>query len=201
MWGYIIFGVFVALVIGIAIYYKSKPDVIQKENPFVNGEKLLKIKGAFMDKQETYYFDFMQRHLESDKLIVPKIGIDNLLAPIGNKKQYEAISSKYVDFIIFDKKSMLPIVAIDLVEQKMSSKLTYFDNDVAEALKMVNVPIYTQYVEDFYTYDDLMSKMQEQIPALKKAEEKTLSQEETDTNKAKQGGGDENPATDPKTQP
>lgn len=193
MWIYIIFGLFIAVVIGLAIYYKTRPEQIQKENPFAKGEVLLKIKGAFMDKQETYYFDFMQRHLDADKLIVPKIGIDNLLAPIGNKKQYEAISSKYVDFIIFDKKTMLPLVAIDLVEEKMSSKLTYFDKDVSEALKMVKIPIYTQYVEDFYTYDDLMGKMQAQIPTLKKAEEKPKEQT--------QSVSETKPATQPQASP
>lgn len=193
MWIYIIFGLFIAVVIGVAIYIKTRPEQIQKENPFSKGEVLLKIKGAFMDKQETYYFDFMQRHLDSDKLIVPKIGIDNLLAPIGNKKQYEAISSKYVDFIIFDKKTMLPLVAIDLVEEKMSSKLTYFDKDVSEALKMVKIPIYTQYVEDFYAYDDLMGKMQTAIPALKKAEEKPKEQT--------QSASETKLATQPQTSP
>ncbi|MGN1227956.1 MAG: DUF2726 domain-containing protein, partial [Christensenellales bacterium] len=166
MWLYIIFGIFIVATIVLVIYFKSKPETIIKENPFERGEILIKIKGPFMDKQETYYFDFMQRHLEQDKLIVPKIGIDNLLAPIGNKKQYEAISSKYVDFIIFDKVTMLPIVAIDLVEEKMSSKLTYFDKDVSSALKIVKIPIYTQYVEDFYVYDDIMAEMKKQIPAL-----------------------------------
>ena len=108
----------------------------------------------------------MNRHLPNEFLIIPKIGVDNLLAPIGDKSQYDAISSKYVDFIIFDKKTMLPIVAIDLVEEKMSSNLTYFDKDISNALKLVGIPIYTQMVEDFYVYEDLMKEMQKKIPAL-----------------------------------
>ncbi|MBQ8749786.1 MAG: DUF2726 domain-containing protein [Clostridia bacterium] len=165
----IIFVIFVVIIIGLVIYIKTRPEkTIIKESPFARGEVLLKIKGAFMDKQETYYYEFMQRHLEQDKIIVPKVGIDNLLAPSGNKKQYEAICSKYVDFVIFDKKTMLPIVAIDLVEEKMSSKLTYFDKDVEEALKLVKIPIYTQYVEDFYVYEDLLEQMQKKIPVLNK---------------------------------
>ena len=184
MWVYIIFIVFIIAVFVIAIILKSKKSTNIIDDAFSGGSVNLRIKGPFMDSKETYYYDLLNRHLPSKFLIIPKVGVDNLLTSIGNKSQYDAISSKYVDFIIFEKTTMLPVVAIDLVEEKMSSNLTYFDKDVSNALKMVKIPIYTQYVEDFYVYDDLIAEMQAKIPALKPQEPKKDAEKQSEeTNK------------------
>lgn len=188
---YVIFGVFILLIIGFVVFIKTRPQEFVKEDVFADGSKLLKIRGEFLDKNELYYFDFIQRHiLNTNFIIVPKVGLDILLTSFGNKKQYDAITSKYVDFVIFNRGTMLPIVAVDLYDKSKSTMRASLDSDVSNALKEVGVTIYVQQIEDFYTFDDLWDKMSKQVPELSLPKRKASEEEQKAQDNDKQDSGD-----------
>ena len=151
----IILSILLVVIILVAVLKKS----ISKEDyndPFLSESCNIKMKDKYLNDSEYYFFRFVSSHLEENFYILPKVGVDNLVEPQNyDLRQYNAIKAKYVDFVIFDSVTQKPVVAIDLVERSVSSKNPYFDKDISASLKMINLPIWTKYVEKFYVWPEL----------------------------------------------
>jgi hypothetical protein len=131
----------------------------EKENPldaFENDKQNLKIVDHYLDKEQAYFYEYVSSHLSSEFMFLPKVGVDNIVQGINNDlKQYNAVKSKYVDFLVVDRKTQKPLLAVDLVEVKASSDNPRLDRDVTKALEMVKVPLIVKYVEQYYIWDIL----------------------------------------------
>lgn len=133
-------------------------------DPFLSENKNLKIKNRYLNPDEFSFYSFMNKNLGVDMYILPKVGVDNILEPQNyDMRQYNAIKTKYLDFVIFDSNTQKPILAIDLIERSVSSKNPHFDRDISMALEIVQLNVWTKYVEPSYNWANIQKEMEKYI--------------------------------------
>ncbi len=157
---YYILAILFLILVGVVAYYiRKKGDTDREKDPFMNGVNGL-AKRKFLVQEEVYFQEFMASHLSKDLMIFPQIPLSNIIMPVGNKTQYNAVSDRCVDFCIFLKEGMMPVLVIDLVYNGYSERLIPpMDKTVIEALKLVRIPILTVNVQDFYVASEVIGEI------------------------------------------
>lgn len=157
----------VALVIGIIIVIalRKKYDVSnvykEKQEP---KEFNLEIKKPYMEISELKFLETLNRVLPPECVAFPKVGVENLVGPKGDKVGFNAICGTYVDICVFLISTMEPLLVIELVEEntiKQGLKLTNIN--VIKALNSVKIPIIKYTMSDKIDKDDLKTKVLKSI--------------------------------------
>jgi H+/gluconate symporter-like permease len=145
--------------------FNKKYDESLDKDPFDEKVNQLALKDKYMNKESVEYLDFLNKVLPKDYVAFPMVGVDNLVKPVGNKNQYNAVLSKYVDFCIFIKSTMTPILVVDLFDMSMVNNtiLSQQDRAVSNALKSVNLPIFVAVKQDYYVPDDILPELNKVI--------------------------------------
>ncbi len=150
-----IVAILVILIVVIASLVKKAEDKREQDGPeitFSDGD--LSIKERYMDIREVIFYEYLQRALPDGCVAFPRVGVDNVVQPKGSKNFYNAIMSKYVDYVVFIKKTMKPILYVDLYEDSLSEQiLKEEDKNVENALKAIKLPKLTVKVDPNNEYD------------------------------------------------
>lgn len=121
---------------------KKTEDKREEDGPeisFSDGE--LSVKEKYMDIREVVFYEYLQRALPEGCVAFPRVGVDTIVQPKGSKNFYNAIMSKYVDYVVFIKKNMKPVLYVDLYDDSLSEQiLKEEDKNVENALKVVKLP-------------------------------------------------------------
>lgn len=126
------------------------------------------VKEKYMYRKEIEFYYFLQSILKSDKVVFPKVGLDQILIPTGNKIAYNNISSKYVDFVIFDEKTMRPILILDVYDNSFNDEiLDEQDPIVKKILDQVDIPLISVLIKGQYDKEKIRKDIYKIIyPAL-----------------------------------
>lgn len=154
---YIIFFLFLG-VLGTIVYFVNRNSKKERD-PFENGANALG-KQKFLIEEEIYFQEFLSSHLPKELVVFPRVTLGSILMPIGNKTQYNAISDKCVDYCIFLRDGMMPVLVIDLVYNGYSERLIPpLDKNILDALKIVRLPVLSVEVKDFYVASDIVREI------------------------------------------
>lgn len=155
--------VLVALIIGIVIIvslrkkYDISKDYLNKQEP---KEFNLEIKKPYLKFEELKFLETLNKVLPAECVAFPKVGVDAILNPKGDKIGYNTIVGKYVDVCIFLIKTMEPVLVIDLVEENtLKQGLKLIDANVIKALNSVKIPIIKYAMSDKIDKDDLKTRV------------------------------------------
>lgn len=166
----IIFGVVALILVG--LYFIKKYLNREVKQDFFNDDVHLTLLHKFLLPEELEFQKFMQDHLPKSMVMFPKICLESITKPFGNRNQYNAISSKYLDFVIFQVSDMRPIIAVDLIHNASSNtNVAKYDNNVLAALKGIHLPVMRITVQDFYVYDEIKEEMKKCVSVLPKDDE------------------------------
>ncbi len=89
-------------------------------------------------------------------IVFPKVGLDLILAPVGNKSLYESIQGKYVDLVIFEEDTMKPRIAVDLYDGSIGDEQLDIENpDIIKALQVAELPMISFKVKPEYTEEEI----------------------------------------------
>lgn len=92
--------------------------------------------------KEVEFYDMYRTLLPKEYLMVPKVGVDKIVKPHGSLLMYNAIKNKYVDFCIFKRSNMEPVMVIDCFYPSITdSTIKELDKAVTKALEAVNIPV------------------------------------------------------------
>lgn len=92
--------------------------------------------------KEVEFYDMFRTQLPKEYLMVPKVGVDKIVKPHGSLLMYNAVKTKYVDFCIFKRSNMEPVVVIDCFYPSITdSTIKEMDKAVAKALEAVDIPV------------------------------------------------------------
>ncbi len=144
------------ILILVIVHFAKKADVVifQRETDIKFSEGDLSITDQYMDFREVVFYEYLQRALPSNCVALPKVGVDSILKPKGSKNSYNSILSKYVDYVIFNKQTMKPVLYIDLYDDSLNEQiLKEEDKNVENALKSVKLPKISIKVTDDNKYD------------------------------------------------
>lgn len=160
-WELVVCILVIALFVGLGIYLgiilkKKINNNYKKEIDFskIDGKSQLIKHSHYLWPKELEFFDMYAKLLPKEYLIVPKVGVDKIVKPHGSLLMYNAIKTKYVDFCVFKRSSMEPVLVIDCFYPSITdSTMKVMDKAVSKALEAVNIPVLQYEILDI-PYDE-----------------------------------------------
>ena len=153
--------ILVAFIIGISIIIILKRKYSIKEEPSKAPQSFnLEIKKPYLSMAELKFLETLNKVLPVECVAFPKVGVDTLVAPKGDKLGYNAITGNYVDICVFLIQTMEPLLVIELVEENtLQQGLKVMDTNTIKALNAVKIPIIKYVMSDKIDKDDLKTKV------------------------------------------
>lgn len=125
----------------IIVIIKKKTSLKQKTSKPLTANSITLVDN-YCTETEMKFLEALHKAMPRELIAFPYVGVDNIVLPKNDKNFYNKILSKYVDVCIFYRRTMQPILAIDLFNSNpIKQALKKMDSDVYDALKAVNIPI------------------------------------------------------------
>ena len=80
----------------------------------------------FMQRKELLFWKYLNTILPTGYIAVPKVGLNTLVLPDGNKTVFNQIADKCLDFVVFTEGNMQPKLIIDVYDK------SYLDRSIVE---------------------------------------------------------------------
>ena len=130
-----------------------------------NNTPEVKLKERFCTEREMKFLEALHKALPREFIAFPYVGVDNIVNPKNDKNAYNKIMAKYIDVCIFYRRTMQPVLAIDLFNSNpIKQALKKMDKDVYDALKMINLPIIEIKLVEHYDLNILKKNIYDSLP-------------------------------------
>lgn len=159
---------FVALVFAVGIYIilnKKMKKGANKSKKYSTSEVSVTAINSYCSEDEMKFLDYLHMALPKEFIAFPKVGVDHLVEPGKNRLAYNAILSKYVDVVVFYRKTMQPILVVDLFkESSANDQLRAMDEDVVNVLNAIKLKVIKIKCEKSYNIEVLRHQLIHNIP-------------------------------------
>ena len=155
--GIIILGLMVAII----TYFSIKKHSFggNSKGGKAKGKLEVELKKEFVSSEEMKLLEYIHKALPKDFIAFPRVGVDQIVSPKKNLVAYNSILSKYVDICVFLRKTMEPVLVIDILwDNEAKQQFHNMDINVVDVLNAVKLKVVKVKVEPAYD-----------IPSLKKA--------------------------------
>ena len=146
------------LLIAVITYVAIKKHNFGGKSKKSKGPLEVELKKEYVSEPEMKLLEYIHKALPKDFIAFPRVGVDQIVKPKKNLVAYNSILSKYVDICVFVRKTMEPVLIIDIMWDN-EAKQQFRDMEVAvvDVLKTVKLKVVKIKIEPAYD-----------IPALKK---------------------------------
>lgn len=155
------------LAIGICVYVYMRKKLGAVKNLNENITKVdVKLNKDYCTESEMKFLEALHRAMPKDFIAFPRVGVDQLVSPNKDKTAYNAIMSKYLDVVVFNRKDMTPVLIIDLIKNNnvQSMQMDELDSNVLKVLKAVKLNVVKINVEPAYDLDKLKETILNALP-------------------------------------
>ena len=178
----IIFLALLVIAIVCFVVIKKKSITVEK-NPeddleAVDVRKSMSLNIPFLTKTEVKFLTEFQRVLPSEYIVYPKVPMSMIIIPNNNMQFYNVVKDRIVDFVVFLKTNMQPIMVLDITDSTGELKTIESDEKmIFSALENVNLPIVVYEIKQDYDPIALLEKFLDaldpyEIAQLKKSRER-----------------------------
>ena len=156
--------VLVAVVVGIILSIKLSKKVTNNASKInwekFNGKGQLKKHTPLLWPKELEFYYMFRAVLPKEFMIIPKIGIDEIVKPNGgNLLLFNAVKEEHVDFCIVKVANMEPVAVLDTYYPSITdSTMQELPVPVKKALESVNIPVIKYEILDVPYNKDLVLK-------------------------------------------
>src|SRR5574344_216362 len=122
-------------------------------------------------KELEFYYMF-RSVLPREFMIIPKMGIDEIVKPNGNLVLFNVIKDKHVDFCIIKVSNMEPVAVLDTYYPSITdSTMQELEIAVQKAFESVSIPVIKYEIQDTpYDRDALLKQFLDSIDPVALAE-------------------------------
>lgn len=121
--------------------------------------------GRYVSEEEMKFLDYLHMALPQEFIAFPRVGVDQIVTPGKNRIAYNAIMSKYVDVVVFYRKTMEPVLVVDLVHKNSASETAQaMDGNIVTILKSIKLNIVQVDLEPSYNIEALRHQLIHSIP-------------------------------------
>ena len=122
--------------------------------------------------KEVEFYEMFRSVLPKEFMIVPKIGVDEIVKPNGNLVLFNAIKNEHVDFCVIKISNMEPVVVLDTYYPSIcDSTMQEIPMPVQKALEEVNIPVIKYEILDVpYDKDQVLKKFLDAIDPISLAQ-------------------------------
>lgn len=157
-------GFTIAIVVYIALKKRGLPDKnialkVGKSKPEVGLNK------CYITAEEMKILEYVHKALPKDFIAFPRVGVNQIVSPTKNLVAYNSILSKYLDICVFYRKTMEPLLVIDLQwDNEIKQQFKVMDNNVVAVLNAVKLKVVPIKVEPAYDIAELRKKLLSALP-------------------------------------
>lgn len=156
----------------------QKPEKKERKPLFPKMKKMRKnengkldTKGSYCDtidkflyRKEIKVYVLINKVLPKGYIAFPKISLKSILEPVGSHALYDAVKSKVVDIVIFDRETMKPKAVVDIFDGSIGDEqLDTFSPVVVDALKSAELPIISIKVKTDYDPSEIEKQIFEAL--------------------------------------
>ena len=154
----------IGLVLSVIIYF-----VIRNHNfggkKKAKGSLEVELNKEFVTNEEMKLLEYIHRALPKDFIAFPRVGVDQIVRPTKNLVAYNSIMAKYVDICIFLRKTMEPVLVIDILwDNEAKQQFHDMDVNVYDVLGAVKLKIVKIKVEPAYDIPNLRKTLLSALP-------------------------------------
>lgn len=164
---FIIFSIIIVLIIKKPKRYKKGKRPSTHTGVEIDYSKSMALKIPFLNGMENNFLYNFQKVLPDEYVVYPKINMKSLINPYNNINFYNAVSNRVLDFVVFLRKNMQPVVVIDIHDRTgVQKSIEEDDKNLFMALKNVNLPIVEFEVRQDYVPAELLSRFLDALDPL-----------------------------------
>lgn len=155
----------IVCIIIIIVLKKRSKNIISHPNKKNTTIVSLNMIENYCTEIEMKFLEALHKALPREFIAFPYVGVDNIVNPKNDKNAYNKIMAKYIDVCIFYRRTMQPVLAIDLFNSNpIKQALKKMDKDVYDALKMINLPIIEIKLVEHYDLNILKKNIYDSLP-------------------------------------
>ena len=99
-----------------------------------------KINNNFMLRKEVLFWKYLNTILPKEYIVVPKVEVGNLVEVEGDKTLLNRIATKTIDYVIFNEKTMYPVLILDIYDKTYNDlKLEEQDPYITEVINKLGL--------------------------------------------------------------
>ena len=135
---------------------KIKKQKKQKQTAEIKNIPLTVIT-PFMERKEVLFWKYLHMILPKGMVAVPKVGLNTLVIPDGDRNIFNLVSDKALDFVIFSEDDMSVLLVIDIYDNSLSDRsLKEQDPYLANILSKLKIKVLQVLVS--YDFDKIQTK-------------------------------------------
>ncbi len=156
----------VGFVVALATYFGiKKHNFGGNKKKKAKGSLEVELKKEFASEEEMKLLEYIHKALPKDFIAFPRVGVDQIVSPTKNLVAYNSIMSKYVDICIFLRKTMEPVLVIDILwDNQAKQQFVDMDMNVVDVLKAVKLKVVKVKVEPAYDIPSLRKTLLNALP-------------------------------------
>lgn len=158
----------VGLTIAIVVYMALKKRGLPDKNIALKvgkGKPEVELNKCYITAEEMKILEYVHKALPKDFIAFPRVGVNQIVSPTKNLVAYNSILSKYLDICVFYRKTMEPLLVIDLQwDNEIKQQFKVMDNNVVAVLNAVKLKVVPIKVEPAYDIAELRKKLLSALP-------------------------------------
>ena len=158
----------VGLTIAIVVYMALKKRGLPDKNIALKvgkGKPEVELNKCYITAEEMKILEYVHKALPKDFIAFPRVGVNQIVSPTINLVAYNSILSKYLDICVFYRKTMEPLLVIDLQwDNEIKQQFKVMDNNVVAVLNAVKLKVVPIKVEPAYDIAELRKKLLSALP-------------------------------------
>lgn len=146
----------VILIVLLYNFFFKKKETEKEEYKVKDTDKnTLEIKEKFMYQVELKILSVLNEIDPANYIALPKISLGNLLQPKGSKVVYNSLATKTLDYVIFDRAKMVPVLIVDIYDNSFNDEaLAEQDPNINQILKDLSLPLISILVRGSFNTDE-----------------------------------------------
>ena len=129
------------------------------------GKLEVELKKEYVSEQEMKLLEYIHKALTKDFIAFPRVGVDRIVSPTKNLVAYNSIMSKYVDICVFLRKTMEPVLVIDIMwDNEAKQQFAEMDANVIDVLNAVKLKVVKIKIEPAYDLTSLKKTLLTALP-------------------------------------
>lgn len=157
----------VGLIIAIFTYWGLKKHNFggKSKGKKMKGSLEVELKKTFASEEEMKLIEYLHKALPKDFIAFPRVGVNQIVNPTKNLVAYNSILSKHVDACIFVRKTMEPVLVIDILwDNEAKQQFRDMDTQVVDVLNAVKLKVVKIKIEPAYDIPSLRKTLLNAMP-------------------------------------
>ena len=155
----------VGLIVALITYFAIKKHNFGGGKKKAKGKLEVELNKEYVSEEEMKLLEYIHKALPRDFIAFPRVGVNQIINPTKNLVAYNSIMAKSVDICVFLRKTMEPVLIIDILwDNEAKQQFHDMDVNVIDVLNAVKLKIVKIKIEPAYDIPNLRKVLLSSLP-------------------------------------